>query len=119
MPPAQDRWFYNSQRFTLNFTRADMIRAGYSPSVRLFEAACGTPIISDRFFRLDTIFEFGTEILIADRSDDILRYLQEIPENEIIAIDDRARTRVLSQHTAAYRAAQLEGYILQMVTFLT
>ncbi|MBD1926240.1 glycosyltransferase family 1 protein [Trichocoleus sp. FACHB-90] len=97
-----------------------MIRAGYSPSLRLFEAAaCGTPIISDRFFGLDTIFEFGTEILIADRSDDILQYLQEIPENERIAIGDRARTRVLSQHTAAHRAAQLEGYILQLATSLT
>jgi spore maturation protein CgeB len=32
----------------MNITRADMIKAGYSPSVRLFEAAaCGTPIISD------------------------------------------------------------------------
>ena len=120
LPPAQHRWFYNSQRFTLNVTRADMIRAGYSPSVRLFEAAaCGTPIISDRFLGLDTIFEFGTEILIADRSDDILRYLQEIPENERIAIGDRACTRVLSQHTAAHRAAQLEEYILQLATSLT
>ena len=40
--PAQHRAFYNSQRFTLNLTRADMVQAGYSPSVRLFEAAaCG------------------------------------------------------------------------------
>ena len=46
--PAEHRAFYNAQRFTLNVTRADMIAAGYSPSVRLFEAAaCGAPIISD------------------------------------------------------------------------
>ena len=39
------RWhakFYCSSRFTLNVTRRDMVMAGYSPSVRLFEAAaCG------------------------------------------------------------------------------
>src|SRR5207253_6090561 len=46
--PDQHRGFYSAQRFTLNLTRAAMLRAGYSPSVRLFEAAaCGTPIISD------------------------------------------------------------------------
>ena len=40
--PSHHRSFYNAQRATLNVTRADMIRAGYSPSVRLFEAAaCG------------------------------------------------------------------------------
>ena len=48
LPPLQHRQFYNSQRYTLNITRTAMIKAGYSPSVRLFEAAaCGTPIISD------------------------------------------------------------------------
>jgi spore maturation protein CgeB len=31
----------------LNVTRADMIRAGYSPSVRLFEAPRAAPIISE------------------------------------------------------------------------
>src|SRR3546814_5885160 len=43
LPPEEHRAFYNSQRFTLNVTRVDMVRAGWSPSVRLFEAAaCGT-----------------------------------------------------------------------------
>ncbi|MCA1554691.1 MAG: glycosyltransferase, partial [Chloroflexi bacterium] len=56
--PAQHRDFYTAQRFTLNITRADMIRAGYSPSVRLFEAAaCAVPIISDEWEGLDTFFK--------------------------------------------------------------
>ncbi len=37
--PGRHAMFYARQRFTLNVTRADMIRCGYSPSVRLFEAA--------------------------------------------------------------------------------
>src|ERR1051326_8412076 len=40
--------FYCSSRFTLNLTRQEMVEAGFSPSVRLFEAAgCGAAIISD------------------------------------------------------------------------
>ena len=31
VPAAEHRRFYTAQRFTLNLTRADMIRAGYSP----------------------------------------------------------------------------------------
>ena len=55
--PRDHRAFYNAQRFTLNVTRADMIRTGYSPSVRLFEAAaCGTPIISDSWPGLGDFF---------------------------------------------------------------
>jgi spore maturation protein CgeB len=47
--PGDHAAFYSSLRWALNLTRADMIKAGHSPSVRLFEAAaCGTPIISDQ-----------------------------------------------------------------------
>src|SRR5581483_8750947 len=67
LPPAAHRAFYNAQKFTLNITRADMVRAGYSPSVRLFEAAaCGTPIISDDWRGLETFFTPGEEILVSN-----------------------------------------------------
>jgi spore maturation protein CgeB len=111
-PPAH-RMFYNSQRFTLNITRADMRQAGFSPSVRLFEAAaCGVPIISDWWVGLDGIFTSGREILVARSTGDTMRYLREMPEEERLAIGERGRLRVLAEHTAAHRAAQLEGYIL-------
>ena len=112
LPPAAHRQFYNSQRFTLNLTRADMIRVGYSPSVRLFEAAaCGTPIISDYWVGLETIFEPGYEILVANSAQEVLHYLRHLPEAERQQICDRARQRVLSAHTAAHRAAELEQYL--------
>jgi spore maturation protein CgeB len=109
--PAEHRSFYNAQRFTLNITRADMIEAGYSPSVRLFEAAaCGTPIISDYWDGIETLFEIGTEILIANKPEDTLRYLRDIPEDERKSIGERIRRRVLDAHTADHRAAELESY---------
>ncbi len=112
LEPKKHRSFYNAQRFTLNVTRADMIRAGYSPSVRLFEAAaCGTPIISDSWPGLEEFFTPGEEILVASRTEDVLEMLRGIPEAERRSIGERARERVLGAHTAAHRAAELVSFI--------
>lgn len=108
---TRHRAFYTAQRFTLNLTRADMIRAGYSPSVRLFEAAaCAVPIISDAWRGLDTFFHPGRDILISDSPRQTLRLLDELPERQRIAIGHRARRRVIAEHTAAHRAAQVDEY---------
>jgi spore maturation protein CgeB len=112
LPPAEHRAFYNAQRLTLNITRADMVHTGYSPSIRLFEAAaCATPIISDHWPGLETFFTPGKEILIARTAEEILHYLHELPESERVALGWRAHDRVLAEHTAAHRAAELEAYI--------
>ncbi len=117
LPPKRHRDFYNAQRFTLNLTRADMIAAGFSPSVRLFEAAaCGTPIISDHWSGIETLFEPGAEILIARSSADVQEHLRDIPESERRSIGNRGRARVLAEHTAAHRAAELEGYALELLS---
>jgi spore maturation protein CgeB len=116
LPPAQHRKFYNSQRFTMNITRADMIAAGYSPSVRLFEAAaCGTPIISDYWQGIETIFEPGTEIIISHSAEDTIRYLTTISDEEREAIGKKAQQKVLNYHTAAHRAEELEKYYKEAV----
>ena len=112
LPPAEHRAFYTSQRFTLNLTRADMIAAGYAPSVRLFEAAaCATPIVSDWWEGLDTLFVPGEEILIARSSEEALRYVRETPDDERRQMGERARQRVLAEHTAAHRADELVAYV--------
>lgn len=112
VPPGEHRQFYNAQRFTLNVTRADMVLSGYAPSVRLFEAAaCATPIISDAWNGLDTIFRIDQEILIADSPRQVLHYLKDLPEEERRAMGARARYRVLADHTPAHRAAELESYL--------
>ena len=112
LEPRKHRRFYNAQRFTLNVTRAEMIRAGYAPSVRLFEAAaCGTPIISDEWPGLSEFFAPGEEILISRRTEDVLEILREMPQSDARAIAARARERVLAAHTAAHRAAELEAFI--------
>lgn len=112
LAPAAHRDFYNSLRLTLNITRADMVANGYSPSVRLFEAAaCGVPIVTDEWVGLREIFAPGREILVAHSSADVLTYLRDYDESALRAIASRARTRVLARHTAAHRARELEDYV--------
>jgi spore maturation protein CgeB len=111
LPPRDHRAFYNAQRYTLNITRADMIRAGWSPSVRLFEAAaCGTPIVSDYWDGIEEFFEPGRDILIAHSSEDTETYLHDVPEEDRVEIGRRGRERVLARHTAEHRAEELERY---------
>ncbi len=113
--PDEHPRFYGRQLFTLNLTRADMVRLGWSPSVRLFEAAaCGVPIISDWWPGLATILEPGREILIARDGHEVLRILRQMPEPERTRIAEAARARVLAAHTAEHRAAELEGYIAEV-----
>ena len=111
LPPAEHAAFYASCRFTLNVTRADMIRAGWSPSVRLFEAAaCGTPIVSDVWAGIETLLEPGNEIVLARQTEDVVACLGW-PDMARRAMAERARARILANHSAARRAAQLEGAI--------
>ncbi len=114
--PNRHGWFYSRQRFTLNITRADMIRMGYSPSVRLFEAAaCGVPIISDWWPGLETIFVPGKHILVARSSEEVLSYLRELPDRERRQLAIRAREHVLARHTADHRAIALEDYVEELL----
>ncbi len=112
--PPDHPEFYGVSRYTLNVTRADMVRAGWSPSVRLFEAAaCATPIISDRWDGLDAILQPGRDILLADTADDVLAVLADRTPGCGNAIAAHARARILAHHTAAHRAAEAETFLRQ------
>ncbi len=113
VPPREHAEFYAASRFTLNVTRADMIAAGWSPSVRLFEAAaCGVPIISDRWNGIEELFAPGREIILADDGDAVAEALAT-SDTGAAAIGGAARARVLAAHTAAHRASELQGYLLE------
>jgi spore maturation protein CgeB len=88
-----------------------MVRAGWSPSVRLFEAAaCATPVVSDWWPGLDEFFTPGDEILVANTSDEVVAALTAMDDERRLALGERARARVLDHHTAAHRARELSGY---------
>jgi spore maturation protein CgeB len=106
--PAEHAAFYGAQRFTLNLTRAAMRRAGWSPSVRLFEAAStATPILSDCWDGIGSYFRPGEEILLVSSAEDVRAHLHEMGEAERREMGWRARERVLRDHTSHARARQL------------
>lgn len=112
LEPKLHPLFYSSARFTLNVTRCEMVTAGFSPSVRLFEAAaCGTAIVSDRWPGLELFLEPGKQILLSDSTEAVVSYLKEMTDEEARAIGRAAQERVLDEHTAEHRAAQFESYV--------
>src|SRR5947209_18387887 len=103
--PRHHAEFYCSSRMTLNVTRREMVIAGYSPSVRLFEAAaCAATMVSDHWPGLDAFFTPGREILVPTGSEDVVRYISGYAPSELRRIGRAARERVMAAHTSQVRA---------------
>lgn len=112
LSPPEHPAFYSSSRFTLNLTRDDMVSAGYSPSVRLFEAsACGAAILSDPWPGLEEFLRPGEEILLPADASEVAEILRSFPDEERVRMGRRARERILDQHTATHRAEQFEQIV--------
>ncbi|WP_131195444.1 CgeB family protein [Lichenihabitans psoromatis] len=110
--PQDHAEFYGASRFTLNVTRDQMVKWGYSPSVRLFEAgACATPIISDIWPGIETVLTPGESIILAASGDDVLPVLAMDDDAARQAIGTSARGEILARHTAAARAAELDAIL--------
>ena len=118
--PADHPAFYGASRYTLNVTRADMIAAGHSPSVRLFEAAaCETPILSDRWEGLETFFRPGREILLPGDANEVVQILRDLLETRRRAIASGGAARIRDRHDARARAGQLEDDLMEAKARLT
>jgi spore maturation protein CgeB len=116
LSPPQHPAFYSSSRFTLNVTRDDMVAAGYSPSVRLFEAAaCGAALLSDAWLGLEEFLIPGEEILLPQNADDVVRILTQLTDEERLRIGQRARQRILDEHTSEHRAKQFEAIVAEAI----
>jgi spore maturation protein CgeB len=117
LSPEWHAQLYSSSRFVLNLTRQEMVIAGYSPSVRLFEAgACGAAMISDTWAGMESFFVPGEEILLAEDSSQVLTYLREMDAAKIADIGQRARARVLAEHTSDRRAEEFEAHVAEVLS---
>ena len=111
LPPAEHPAFFSSSRMTLNVTRHAMANMGWCPSGRLFEAAaCGVPILSDSWAGLDHFFTPGSEIFVAENSDDAVAAIA-LDDATLRAVAAAARERTFAEHTAERRAAELESLL--------
>jgi spore maturation protein CgeB len=111
LPPPEHPAFYCSAALTLNVTRRPMAEMGFCPSGRLFEAAaCGVPILSDRWEGLDAFFTPGEEILTAGSTEEAIEAVS-LPPETLAHVARAARERTLAGHTSERRAAELEGLL--------
>jgi spore maturation protein CgeB len=109
--PPEHPAFYSSGTWQLNLTRRAMKGYGWSPSVRLFEAAaCGAAILSDRWAGFEAALAPGAEALLVASPDDVLAALDQPPEVGA-RLGQAARRRVLADHTYARRVDQLEAWL--------
>lgn len=113
VPPAEHPAFFSSAGLSLNVTRGSMVRWGWCPSGRLFEAAaCGAPQVTDAWEGLEAFFEPGTEVLVARSAGDVLDALSRT-RADMQHLARRARERTLDEHTAAARARTLVELITE------
>jgi len=112
LSPPDHPSFYSSSKFTLNLTRDEMVAAGYSPSVRLFEAsACGAAIISDYWKGLEHFLTPNTEVLLPKDAYEVSEIIRSMSNEDRTRMGLNARERILSEHTAAHRAIQFEQIV--------
>jgi spore maturation protein CgeB len=108
VPQFEHLAFYGRGRFTLNLTRGAMCTWGFCPSARLFEAAaCGTPLLTDRWPGLTDFFEPGAELVVVDTAEEVVAALR-MGEEYRQRLRVRARDRVLGTCTADIRVLELE-----------
>ena len=96
----------------LNINRESMARYGYSPATRVFEAAgAGACLISDAWEGIELFLEPGEEVLLASSGDEVIAHLERLTGADARRIGEAALARVLSEHTYAHRAAQVEALL--------
>jgi spore maturation protein CgeB len=111
LPPSAHADFYSSLCWTLNVTRRDMIRSGFSPSVRLFEAtACGVPVLSDRWSGIEDVLEPDRDLLVRDTTAGVVEALA-MAAGRREAISSSGRETTLRRHTGRRRAEELVRHL--------
>ena len=105
----QHNAFNSTPRAVINISRDSMARFGYSPATRVFEAAgAAACLITDQWEGIDSFFEPGKEILVADGTESVVEHLKALTPLQARAIGEAAHRRVLAEHTYAHRAALVE-----------
>lgn len=96
----------------LNISRESMARYGFSPATRVFEAAgAGACLITDAWKGIELFLEPEREVLVASSGEEVAEKLRELDPERARRIGQAARRRVLSEHTYAHRAAQVESIL--------
>jgi spore maturation protein CgeB len=97
----------------LNVARDSMADNGFSPATRVFEAAgAGACIVTDAWDGIELFLQPDEEILVAHDGAEVAAILRTLDRKRAQAIGERARSRVLAQHTYRQRAREVELQLL-------
>jgi spore maturation protein CgeB len=108
--------FNCTPRAVLNISRDSMAKCGFSPATRVFEAAgAGACLVTDAWKGIEMFLEPGREVLVARDGAEVADQLDRLTLGRAIEIGRAARRRVLSAHTYAQRAAQVDALLDQGV----
>jgi spore maturation protein CgeB len=101
--------FNCTAKAVLNINRESMARYGFSPPTRVFEAAgAGACLVTDAWEGIECFLEPEREILVAKDGAEVAEHLRGLNPERARKIGQAALRRVLSAHTYAHRAEQLE-----------
>jgi spore maturation protein CgeB len=107
--------FFCSGLATLNVNRDSMARYGFSPPTRVFEAAgAGACLITDEWVGIEEFLEPGAEVLVAASGDQVAEILTELSPARAQQLGQKARRRILTHHTYAHRALQVNALLNAM-----
>ncbi len=105
--------FNVTPRAVLNVLRDGMVRFGFSPATRVFEAAgAGACLITDQWEGIELFLEPEKECLVAANGEEVARHLRNLNPDRARAIGESALHRVLSEHTYSHRGEQVENLLL-------
>ena len=112
VPTTEHNAFNCSALAVLNVARDSMAEIGFSPATRVFEAAgAGACLITDAWRGIELFLEPGEEILVARDGKDVAAQLGSLTTERARAIGERARARILAEHTYAKRARLVDGLL--------
>ena len=100
----------SASRINLNITRRPHATTAGSSTARLFElAACGAAIVSNPHEGIEQWFEPDSELVVVGSAEEAASAYQELlgDPSSLRAMGERARARVLEEHTYKHRARRL------------
>jgi spore maturation protein CgeB len=114
--PTRDHNAFNATPLAvLNVARDSMASIGYSPATRVFEAAgAAACIVTDVWEGVELFLQPGREILVARNGKDVAALVGELTPERATEIGQRARARILREHTYAHRGAEVDALFRKM-----
>jgi spore maturation protein CgeB len=99
-----------------NVTRDSMVLNGWSPATRVFEVAGAAACqITDAWEGIEDFLVPDREVLVARDGAEVAEHLRALDESRATLLGKAALERVLSEHTYAHRAVQVDALLRERV----